>query len=670
MKKIWHVGLFTLLVVLLLPSFAAAEGVSITLYNVTPSNLKVGDAFTAQVEVYNATGAQEVIKLINGESSTLPVFEREIIVASKRMQDVQLYGIAETAGNHIVQVAVYGDPDNKSKTALVSVTDTTDDSNNPGSSSDIPLFAVTSVKLTPENPNPGDSFSVEFQLSNKGNSDADNTYVSFSGGKNFEVLDLTNRVLLGSVGSGSRKSVTYRLRANKDRESNTAELQFTYHNNGVKESFTETVNLPLNPVSQSPAKLPYLKISSFSVEPQEKEGDFLLRLQLKNQGSSSAQSIAIRLDSSEAFPRESSNVVFVPKLEAGSVKEITLKMTVASKDVTAYTIPIQIDYEDADKESYQGTETISILASSLGLAEQAQTGWRPRVMLSKYTLSEAQILAGDTVTLTLYIENSSNQKVGNIKFSLGLIPSGNNASDTVFSPVNSSNSGYIEVIGPKQVVAKELSLYVDPNATAKTYSVPVEIEYEDISGTAYQVAETVNIPVTQESRLQIISVDVPPVGGVGQPIPISAEFVNVGKVALKNFLVNIDGDFPKENASYFLASFEMGMSDFFQGMIIPQSEGVLSGKLVFTYTDNTNKEVTVEEPFEVTVQQMDMGGPEGPNGSEKPFPPDHSPPEENMGGLAGKLGWLIPLFVLLAGGGLFLFRKMRAKRGEGFDEDF
>lgn len=337
MKKIGHVGLFTLLLVLLLPSFAAAKGVSITLYRVTPSNLTVGDSFTAEVAVQNATTSAKTIVLRKSNVSTLSVSPWEVSVEPNEVKHVSLFGIAETPGYHVVQVSAYdSEVDGNiadSNSAYINVTDTTDD--NPDSGSDIPLFAVTSVKLTPENPNAGDTFSVEFQLSNKGNSDADNTYVSFSGGKNFEVLDLTNRVLLGSVGSGSRENVTFRLRANKDRESNTAELQFAYHNKGVKESFTETVNLPLSPVSHSPAKLPYLKISSFSVEPQEKEGDFLLRLQLKNQGSSSAQNIAVRLDSSETFPRESSNVVFVPKLEAGSVKEITLKMTVASKGEAA-----------------------------------------------------------------------------------------------------------------------------------------------------------------------------------------------------------------------------------------------------------------------------------------------------------------------------------------------
>jgi len=204
---------------------------------------------------------------------------------------------------------------------------------------------------------------------------------------------------------------------------------------------------------------------------------------------------------------------------------------------------------------------------------------------------------------------------------------------------------------------------VDPNAAAKTYIVPVEIVYEDNTGKTYDVSELVNIPVTQESRLQVLSVDVPPVGGVGQPLPVSAEFVNVGKVALKNFLVSIDGDFQKENATYFLASLEIGASDYFQGMIIPQSEGVLSGTVVFTYIDNTNKEVRIEKPFEVNVQQMEFGRPDDK------YPPDFPPETGPSRSGKIKLVWLLPTLIILAGAGFLMIRRLRARRGELFDEE-
>ncbi|MEW5784138.1 MAG: hypothetical protein AB1767_03500 [Bacillota bacterium] len=280
----------------------------------------------------------------------------------------------------------------------------------------------------------------------------------------------------------------------------------------------------------------------------------------------------------------------------------------------------------------------------------------PRVFLKNYTLSKSSILAGDTITLTLYVENSSDREVRNLKVSLAAIPAENSTSGTVFSPVNSSNSFYVERIKAKNTYTKSINIYVDPNATAKTYLVPVEILYEDQQGTSYSVSEMVNIPVLQESRLQVIGVETPPAAAVGEPAVVTAEFVNAGKVALKNLLVTVEGDFLKENASYFLASFEIGQSEFFQAYIIPEAEDLLEGKVVFRYMDNTNQEVVEEWPFQIDVQPAGMQGPE------EPMPAD--PPS------SGFNYWLllIPVVLILAVVGVLFWRR-KVKSGEMFNEE-
>lgn len=55
------------------------------------------------------------------------------------------------------------------------------------------------------------------------------------------------------------------------------------------------------------------------------------------------------------------------------------------------------------------------------------------------------------------------------------------------------------------------------------------------------------------------------------------EFANVGRIALNSVLAAIEGDFEKEDATYFIPQFAVGISDFFQGTIIPDETGMLSG---------------------------------------------------------------------------------------------
>jgi hypothetical protein len=347
-----------------------------------------------------------------------------------------------------------------------------------------------------------------------------------------------------------------------------------------------------------------------------------------------------------------------------------------TKTTNAVTLKMGFDYQANKEEAIE--ESINLPLPE----EEMEIGTKPRVIVNKYTLSAEKVLAGNTVTLRLYIENTNQRAVKNVKISLGVIKIEDSATGTtttggtVFSPVNSSNSFFIDYIPGKTVLQKDIDLYVDPNAVAKTYIVPVDIEYEDRQGTNLTCEEQVNIPVTQECKLQIISTDVPPQCSVGEMIPVSAEFVNVGKVALGNFLVTVEGDFEKENGTYFVGNLEIGASDYYQGMIIPQKEGTLEGKVVFNYIDNNNKDVRVEQPFtvEVMAQQMPPKGMEGGMGPEMPGKPGM--PMDGKSGAGGgfvnllKTKGLTILLILVIVVEAFYILRMRRKRAseEFFNE--
>lgn len=327
--------------------------------------------------------------------------------------------------------------------------------------------------------------------------------------------------------------------------------------------------------------------------------------------------------------------------------------------------------------TYEGKQEIQEENINLPLPKVSEgaSGKTPRVIINKYTLSDEQVLAGNTVVLRLYIENTNTKDVNNVQISLE-VPKidDDKIGGTVFSPVDSSNTFFIDKIPGKTIVTKEIPLYVDPNAQAKTHIVSAKMIYEDEKGKELDTSAPINIPVTQECRFEVLSVEVPPTAFVGQPTPISAEFVNVGKVALTNFMVNLEGDFQKENALYYIGNLETGMSDYYQAMAIPQGEGEVAGMVVFTYIDNNNKEVRFEKPFTLQVEGQPeplMGGEMGPEGKPgmpgSPMGPDGSP-----GNFLAKLknNWkaIVLLFVVLIQG-VFIWRLRRKVKanGEFFD---
>jgi hypothetical protein len=390
--------------------------------------------------------------------------------------------------------------------------------------------------------------------------------------------------------------------------------------NALMQEVVNSVTVITVPVTFDITK-PVLLVTWIGINPEypDPAGEFDVNIKVENLSKTTdARNIVMLLEGADNFEvREISNKKNIDKLGKGEEKIVTYRLR--AKDTRSdNTIKLTMEFDYLGSESSKAEETLNLPLPW----EEVGIGATPWVIVKKYTLSAEKVLAGNTVNLKLFIENTNQRPVKNVKISLGVITIEETSSTTgtrtttggtVFSPVNSSNSFYLDSIPGKTTVEKDIDLYVDPNAAAKTYIVPVEIKYEDRKGKTLECEELVNIPVTQECKLNVLSVQVPSQGFVGQPIQLQAEFVNVGKVALSNFMVNLEGDFSKENGTYYVGSLDIGVNDFFQGTIIPQAEGKLEGMLVFSYIDNNNKDVRVEKPFSIEIQDRPVLQP-GMNG--------------------------------------------------------
>lgn len=480
--------------------------------------------------------------------------------------------------------------------------------------------------------------------------------------------------------SGELKSLTVKMKAKENAPQKSYKINvrlFCQNANLSSNQFFDTrSNFTIT--TQYSLSKPLFVIKSVQFEPKEPDltKPFDVTLFFENISDSNAGNVSVSVDGmiSESIKNFSvlnlSNTQHLFEVKGKQMRMVTFKLE-PEQPRDGNEIKVQFKYTYEGKDETQ-PETINLPLPK----PDAGIGKTPRVIINKYSLSDEQILAGNTVVLQLFIENTNSKDVNNVKISLEVPKNEDNAiGGTVFSPVDSSNTFFIEKIPGKTIVSKEIPLYVDPNAQAKTHIVLARIEYEDEKGTELKSEESLNIPVTQECRLEILTVDVPPTAFVGQLTPIAAEFVNVGKVALTNFMVNLEGDFQKENALYYIGTMETGMSDYYQAMVIPQAEGELTGMVVFSYIDNNNKEVRVEEPFTIQVQsqpEMPMEGEVGPGGFEgKPGMP--MGPDGAMGGGFGqklKNNWkAIVLLVIVLIQGIFIWRLKRKVKanGEFFD---
>ena len=326
-------------------------------------------------------------------------------------------------------------------------------------------------------------------------------------------------------------------------------------------------------------------------------------IHLKNISDAKANNVVTTLSGTEIGSTGSKNI---------SVRDLTNTKqlyTVNGQQKVAVEYQLSLNKDRKNNEmlftiTYNGQERPQEVLLNMPLPlNESVNGREPKVIIKQYKVNPTKVLAGNNVTLSLYIENTNSLPVNNVSIQLD-VPTetsstgGSVSGGTVFSPVNSSNTFYLDRIEGKEVAVKNINMYVDPNASAKTYIVPVNISYEGTDGTKYTAGDNVNIPVGQESKVDIISTNVQSHGNVGEPLSIAMEFVNIGKVNLTNFKVSLDGDIPGKGENvYYIGNFNVGDTDEYSAMIYPENEGILAGNIRISYIDGDNQEVIIDEPF-------------------------------------------------------------------------
>ena len=480
-----------------------------------------------------------------------------------------------------------------------------------------PLLTIQKVEA-PEKVAVGQEFEIQVTVKNMGTGPA--MYPKFQFTEDKERKVLSNFSVVGGDGDvydtmvteikgGETKIFSIDLKVNE----NTRELPegskyrinctLICSNWNTIEDYSTATNFELE-VSYALSQ-PNFVVENVTFDPAVTEGvtETTATIHLKNVSDAKANNVVTTLTGTEVGTTGEKNI---------AVRDLTnTKQLYTVNGQQKVTVAYQLDLNRDRKNnemlftiSYDGQEQPQEILLNMPLPlKESVNGREPKVIIQRYSVNPSKVLAGNNVTLSLHIENTNSLPVNNVSIQLD-VPTetsstgGSVSGGTVFSPINSSNTFYIDRIEGKEVAVKNINMYVDPNASAKTYIVPVNISYEGTDGTKYTASDNVNIPVGQESKVDIISTNVQASGNVGEPLSIAMEFVNIGKVNLTNFKVSLDGDVPGKGENvYYIGNFNVGDSDEYSAMIYPEVEGTLSGNIRISYIDGDNQEVIIDEPF-------------------------------------------------------------------------
>lgn len=557
-----------------------------------------------------------------------------------------------------------------------------------GGSKNKAQLKINRVDVLPEaNVVPGSYVAFGYEIENISDVLAKNVELNISGlaAAGLSVRGGTTTQKVKAIEAGKKIYLYYEMNVAKTAKFGSYEIktdlsyESEFNKEPIKEETTAFINIGGDASQDSQLIIQDLKFPSATLGVNK---TFEVSFKIRNQGQSVAKRIRASAKSDDPSGVVSRTVsdILVRDLAPGEEETVSYKFfTTKGGSTKNYPINIKIEYLDDFTEGKEPKTVEQIVGVFLNNPENVGDGKdakksTPKLIIDRYEFEPKLPLAGNEFEMNLSFYNTNAKKaVKNIKIDLTSQDTSksdsNTAGSSVFTPVDSSNTFYIGRIAPSGKVEKTIKMFVVPDATAKTYNITANFEYEDDENNEYKSSENIGVPVYQESKLDIDPINYQTNAMVGDSIPITANFYNTGKVTLYNFKVTLTADNATvNNGTYYIGNFNSGGQDVYEGSIMPNEPGEIKGKLKFTYEDSTGEVKEKEEDINITVEEAppvdENAGPDG-----MPMPD----------GAMGEAPWykkplfIIPVALVILGAiGFVVFKKLKNKKKEKdlkIDED-
>ncbi|MBQ9280137.1 MAG: hypothetical protein IJ215_03730 [Clostridia bacterium] len=345
---------------------------------------------------------------------------------------------------------------------------------------------------------------------------------------------------------------------------------------------------------------PILSISDISTgaSPVMANKSFPLSFQLSNNGEVDAENVEIYLrdlSSSTFMAQDSNDYKYIGELKHGSSIAVNFNMF-ASESITkgTHTLGVEIKYKDYSGSELSTEKIIYVqdVKSEKEVEEDNdETAAKPKIIISSYATNPRTITAGGVFDFNFTFKNTSRDKrLRNMKVTL-------DSAEGAFIITNGSNTFYIEELLQNASVTKSIELRAKQDLTSNSYAVTLSFDYEDYSGNEYHSTETINIPVTEYSKLVINNIYINE-GYVDSNSSLSFDYINMGKATVSNLTASVEGDYVSVQPINYIGNLTAGNSDYYDIEVTPTKEGTNYGILVLSFEDSSGGIIEVKKDFE------------------------------------------------------------------------
>ncbi|MBR6253263.1 MAG: hypothetical protein IKR04_05470 [Clostridia bacterium] len=473
-------------------------------------------------------------------------------------------------------------------------------------SSRTPVVRLQNPKEVPT-ANPGEIMEYTFTYKNESDYPAKNLVITPII-EDDKILVYERPLVYKSVtGLKARKEETnsFKIKINENAKKGTYPIKIKFeYSNSIGDTFTREETGYFQVVSEK--SKPILTVSNIKYSKNSfSYGDkFNVMFDVTNIGADEAKDVEIRMEGFEnntIMPQNSLDYSYVGVINGkesnkGNVLTQGFPLVISENiEVHDVTLKIIIDYKGYDDKDYKTEKSIYVTGIKVKEKESGDKKKeeeekeklpKPKVIISSYGIAPQNITAGDEFTFTFNLKNTSREKpIRNIKFTVG-------SKDGSFIITKGSNTFYLEKMDIQETIYRQIDLKAKQDLLSNSYEINISISYEDYDGEEFSSTESVNVPVTEYSKVSINSANVED-GYVGNNTSLSFQYANLGKATVSNLIATVRGDYEPVQEETYIGNVQAGNSDYYDIEVRPTKEGLNSGMLVLTYEDSSGKRLEV-----------------------------------------------------------------------------
>ncbi|MCL2350301.1 MAG: NEW3 domain-containing protein [Defluviitaleaceae bacterium] len=467
--------------------------------------------------------------------------------------------------------------------------------------------------------NAGEQGNFAVTVTNTGVGDARNVRV-VSAPETGLVPRLSNTQTISALAAGESHTFEFAFAPTSAATGRFHHIDFTltYNDGGTNQTTSNSSGMNVAGESGPTAELHILSISApggqFTAG-QEARFSVLVT----NTGVATARNIRLESSPGTGVVPRTASIQTIPTLEPGQsrVFDFTFAPT-ASATGRFHDVGFTLTYNNGNEEQ---TST-QYSGFNVDAPNDDETASVPRVIISDYTVDPLIVMANSEFDLFITLQNTHNQRtVRNMivtweVMGVATTPGTTAAPSAVFTPVNASNTFFVDSISPRGTSDHHLRLFAIPDATAMNHTIRITFIYEDDTGASHNRTEYIGVNVRQISRLDLGDPHVGDWQMMGMPIHMSFNVHNTSRSTLFILRVHFEGEgFDVSNADEVFGNFQAGHAGNFWGSVTPQTPGPATLYLVATWEDAMAEPHEIRRAFHMDVQ----GGFGGGDGFDDPF---------------------------------------------------